>query len=527
MLMVVPLWTRISLIAVAAALAGPVAAVPATATTPAVVPTVVSPIAAATDAVAMRVERALALASAERQAERDRAVGRARARELRTLRHTRSVRGALRRAWLSGAIRRSTYDRWRGTWWRAQQAAGRLSGARAVQLRGALRQISRLAARRGLTSSRLALAMLTVDRNRVQFSQRPFPASGQRLRFGADPVVFIYVPGQGIHVHWLSTAGRINGFARSCLPGAAHPKACQRGRLRTGLGRLRALASRRGGFLAWESLYRYAQSRGPWISAMTQATAIQALARGARSLGDRRWLQPARSALGAFERRPPVGVSVLQGDGRRYLMYSFAPGLSILNGQLQTLTGLRDMAVLSGSARSRRLFKAGDRVLRPALERWNTGAWSLYAAGGRESNLGYHQLTAGFLGNLCRRTHRRAYCDQQAQLLAYERQAPRMKIAAVRKARAGRRSQVVFSLSKISSVVVRVRGRAGTRLLRTSQLPRGVHRVTWTPARPGRFRVEIAARGLSGPPGSSSRVVRVAARPHPKAKKKRGARRRP
>ena len=126
------------------------------------------------------------------------------------------------------------------------------------------------------------------------------------------------------------------------------------------LDRLGALAARRGGFLAWEYYYAYAQGSPPWISGMAQATAVQALSRAARAFGAPRYRRLAERALGAFETPTPAGVAVDDAAGRRYVMYSFAPALRILNGELQAVNGLRDAAAL-GPQRARGAARAARR----------------------------------------------------------------------------------------------------------------------------------------------------------------------
>ena len=123
-------------------------------------------------------------------------------------------------------------------------------------------------------------------------------------------------------------------------------------------------ARERGGFLAWEHFFAFGSGAPPWISAMTQATGAQALARGRRALGRRaRYARAARRALGAFDARAAARRRRAGGAaGVRYAMYSFAPDLRILNGELQTLIGLRDVARISGSRRARRLFARGEPV---------------------------------------------------------------------------------------------------------------------------------------------------------------------
>lgn len=477
-------------------------------------PTVTTLAAAARDGLAPVVRSTGASLQAAVAAERRRRAAHRRTVELRRLRGSRTVRAALRRMWLAGRIDRPHYLRARSVLWRARRTAARLRGARAAELRHVLAIPASLARRRLLTSSRLTLVLLTVERNARFWALRPWPRPGQRVRFARDPVVFRYEPGQGLQVHMLSTAGYVNGLARDCLYDVPR---CNRARVRRALLRLHAIAARRGGFVAWESLYRWGGGGWPWVSAMTQGTAIQALARGSRALGDRRFMRVARRALGAFEQPPPVGVAVRAPGGRAYLMYSFAPRERILNGFLQAITGVRDLAVLSGSRRARRIFRRGDRAARAALPRYDTGAWSLYELGGAESPLGYHRLTAAFLRNLCRRTGARAYCGEARRYARYEREPPRIGLQIARRTRVGRSLPVIVALSKLASVRIAVAGPGGPVVLRTGLLARGGHGASWAPRRPGRYRLQVVATGVSGPRAVAVREITVRPRPRPRS----------
>jgi hypothetical protein len=279
--------------------------------------------------------------------------------------------------------------------------------------------------------------------------------------------------------------------------------------LRAALNRLAGLGARRDRFLAWEYYFSFGGGTPPWISGMTQGTAIQALARGARVLHARRYRAQAVHALGAFRAPPPVGVSVPAPGGRHYLMYSFSPGLRILNGDLQAITGLRDLAVLGRSRAARVLFRRGDLAARRAVDQFDTGAWSLYSQAGRESTLGYHQLVGQFLGNLCRRTDRRTYCAANRRFARYEHEPPRIGIARLTGLRARRTTAVNFTLSKLATVDVRVTDRRGVTMSRRLSLERGSHTVPWTPPARGSYRVRVVAQGPSGPRGVNSEAVRV------------------
>ena len=75
--------------------------------------------------------------------------------------------------------------------------------------------------------------------------------------------------------------------------------------------------------------------------------------------------------------------------------------------------------------------------------------------------------------------------------------------------------ELSFTLSKISSVQVRVWGARGLTLSRDLQLPRGRHGVSWRPPGRGRYRLRIVARGPSGPAGVALKTIQVKL-PNPK-----------
>ena len=231
---------------------------------------------------------------------------------------------------------------------------------------------------------------------------------------------------------------------------------------------------------------------------------MQALARGAELLREPAYLEVGRSALGAFERRPPVGVRVPADAGNHYLIYSFNPRLRVLNGFLQAVNGLHDFARASNEPRALALFEAGDRAAREAVPRFDTGAWSLYASRGRESDLGYHRLVRDFLGNLCERTEAPVYCDSEKRFTRYLYEHPRLELSSPRGARAGRPLRIRFRLSKISRVSIRIT-RAGRLALYSRQtLGYGRRAFSFRPRAGGRYGIRLEAADLR----NHHRVVR-------------------
>jgi hypothetical protein len=465
----------------------------------------------------------LAIGYLRRDTLRKQAFERWRVAELAKAKRSRTVSGALRRALLARHIGRAEHDRLRAIYARARDGAARLGGLRGNELRAVVDSVDALAASRRLTAGRFAPVFLTLRRNEMFWRSAALPSAGQRETFGRDPAIFQYYPGRGMQLQPLASWGRVNARLGVCIQprkrkqrdlvaalGGGSKGRCAKAALRRAVDRLAALAARRHRFVAWEYYFSFGGGTPPWISGMTQGTAIQALARAAKVFPERRrYRTTAVRALGAFRAPPPIGVRVPAAGGDHFLMYSFSPGLRILNGNLQAITGLRDLAVLGRSRLARTLFRRGERAARAAVGGFDTGAWSLYSQGGRESTLDYHQLVKTFLGNLCRRTDGRTYCSAQRRFARYEREPPRIRLARLTRLRAERGTTLRFSLSKLSTVRVRVTGAKGVSLARSMSVSRGTYTVPWTPARRGRYRVVIAAKGPSGPLGVRSETVDV------------------
>jgi hypothetical protein len=379
-----------------------------------------------------------------------------------------------------------------------------------MNLEGVVRSLERISRGGLLTVSRMPALFFQLQHNVEFWPSKPLPrippptpspcryftsakASGYvtpvRYVFDDSPIIFEYYPGNGLQLQPLANFGKANALANACK-GVYGPKvACHLDQLKQLLDALVATASTRGGFTTWEYWFPFGGGSPPWTSGLSQGTAIQALVAGAQLLNDPQYLQIARSALGAFQKPPPNGVLTHAFGGDWYLEYSFAPKLFILNGFLQSLDGIFDLAQATKDPAVQAVFTRGDRAAQNAIPHYDTGAWSLYSLHGNESDLGYHRVVRDFLKGLCQRTSAPTYCHYSQLFTDYLKQHPKLTFLGAAGARARRAVPLRFKLDKISCVSVAVKHGGRVAYANRLQFPYGVHGFSWVPRAPGNYRI--------------------------------------
>jgi hypothetical protein len=279
------------------------------------------------------------------------------------------------------------------------------------------------------------------------------------------------------------------------------------------LDELLALRVPRAGGVAWEYYFTFAGGRPPWVSGLAQGTGIQSIARVAQRTDREAEVLPiAQQALGVFETPPPSGVRVGTGGGAHYALYSFDPGLRVINGFLQALVGLYDLGRIGNDDRARTHYADGERVARVELPTFDTGAWSLYSRGSveHESDLSYHQLTGAFLHSMCTRTDDPVYCDTELRFAQYELEPPQLSLVTTR-LRGGTEGKLRLRLSKISRVGLRVkRGGRVVSIRSAIVVGHGTPFLRWpVPRRAGEYDVELTAVDLAGNVGTAAGTLEV------------------
>ena len=370
------------------------------------------------------------------------------------------------------------------------------------ELAGVVATVEGIAARRALTGPRLVPLWLTLERNRAYWSANATGPSTRRLSFPGSQLVWQWFPGQGLQIHPLANFGRLNQLWASRSPD-----------MEPLLDELLALRVPRAGGVAWEYYFTFAGGRPPWVSGLAQGTGVQSIARVAQRTGRAAEVLPiAREALGVFATPPPAGVRVATGDGAHYALYSFDPGLRVINGFIQALVGLYDLVRIGNDERARTLYADGERVARVELPTFDTGAWSLYSRGSveHESDLSYHQLLRSFLRSMCTRTEDPVYCDTELRFARYELEPPQLSLVTTT-LRGGTEGRLLLRLSKISRVGLRVE-RAGRVVTARSAvvLGHGTPALRWpVPRTAGEYEVRLTAVDLAGNVGTAEGTLEV------------------
>ena len=460
-----------------------------------------------------------------------------------------SVTAALKRLDRAGSIAPAQYTQYSRAYAAAKRSLGRLSGTRRSELGAVIANVQAMAASGYFSPSRLPVIFLTLERNRTWWTSEPLLSSGTRVSFPSSRIVWEYYAGQGIEIQWLGTFGKANGYYLS-----GH----ENSNLRQLLSEVLPLATKRAGGIAWEYMFQFDGGRPPWTSGLSQGTALQVLARAWSRFKEPELLTAAQQALGIFQTSPSSGVRVKTSAGAEYAEYTYAPSDRILNGFIQAVVGLYDYTQITGDPLGLELFEAGDAEARVETPRYDTGAWSLYDQYS-ESNLNYHELLTEFLQHLCERTRkgppvapaaapttpttttpppatstpatpsggtapegtgtaasaasaRRAattapatpiagdqiYCSTAQRFKTYEKTPPVISLI-TKKLKAGTRAGVQLSLSKVSTVHLRVRQGGRTVWTNSAYVSRGRPKLLWaTPARGGTFGVTLTATDAAG-----------------------------
>ena len=396
----------------------------------------------------------------------------------------------------AGQLDQASYNRAKNAYNGVKRAYKSATATRKTNLKAVLDEADDMSRRGFVTPQRLNAMSLTLERNRQWWTTGAIPKNGQRIEFTGSELVWQYYTNQGIQIQQLGNFGKANALWRDKDETG----------LRSLLDELIANSSDRGGVLAFEYFFEFGGGQPPWTSGLSQATALQALARATDLTGDPKYRDIAMRALALFEQPPPNGVRAAGDVGPHYLIYPVNPDLRVINAGLQSVIGLYAFAQLTGDPRAQSLYETGEAEARVETPRYNTGAWSLYSLS-RESDLSYHKLVRDFLKRLCDRVGAPVYCDT-AQAFTDDLSTDPVVAPVTRRIRGGKPAQLKFNLSKISRVGVTVLDASGKTVFATSAVAGyGAKFFTWsTPPRGGGtgYTLRVSAVDLAGNRGATA-----------------------
>ena len=367
---------------------------------------------------------------------------------------------------------------------RAYSIWGKLSGARAGELEGVIRDV---AAQSQIYNRPRALTLFSMLEFNADYFADHGPLASGRDTQDDEGVVYRAFPGHGLQFHPLANFAKLNSYlGANRLDDAGY----------LGLA-LIARGVPKGDSLSWEYNFPFGSGRAPWTSGMAQSVAAQALARGQAKLADPAFAAAARKAFraipGKLVRPLPEGLFVR--------LYSFSD-LAVLNAQLQSVVSLEDYSLTLEDPAGQELAGQLRAAAAALLPRFDTGAWTLYALGANESTLDYQRYVVSLLKRIGARDKDAFWTDYGNKFAAYEDVPPVVTPGAAGPPSYPRpvdgfrdNAEVRFTLSKISRVTVQV---GSSR--RTLFVGRGPKSIEVYPGRvpAGTYPVTVSATDLAG-----------------------------
>jgi hypothetical protein len=275
-----------------------------------------------------------------------------------------------------------------------------------------VRMIQSMARKHRISGDRMAPLFTTVGNNTKWFRHNGPAAVATDRRFGGSRIIFQYFDGIGWQFHPLSNFAKLNAiWTVDTPPSRRAQRKFARELIRWGVNR--------NGALTWEYYFSFSGSPAPWISALSQGTAIQSLARVGYRMHNKSMLRAAKLGARSFNQPATRGVRVIRDGGYHFLGYSGAPRLIILNMFLGSLDGLHDYSVINKDEHARHIYRKGVAAAMVETPKFDTGSWSLYSLNGERTDQHYHELTIFFLDKLCKNTHKAVFCDTRDKFKSY------------------------------------------------------------------------------------------------------------
>ena len=267
---------------------------------------------------------------------------------------------------------------------RAKAAAKKLGGTRAQSINAVIASLTAMAGRAAFTPDLARIAFLELDSNTTYLSSHALPSSGTRIRI--DGVVYESYTGQGLRIQPLGT------YFAILEPGQGIVSEGGVGAAMTSAQKI-VLAVGDNNDLPY--LFPYSGTQPPWYSAMAEGVAASAGISVWNRNGDDQYLDMAirfgNSALAD-------GITV-DNNGLWFPLYVSKPNYRVLNGHMQTVLAMSDLADATGDDGFTDAFNRSVATTKAVLPKYDTGGWGRYAIG-EDAPVKYMTLMASQLKEL-------------------------------------------------------------------------------------------------------------------------------
>ncbi len=277
----------------------------------------------------------------------------------------------------------------------ARTLAKDLGGSRSVALKAIIKSATQIGNQAAFSPALARIVFLELQSNVTYLASHALPSTGTRIRI--DGVVYESYRGQGLRIQPLGTYFAIlepgQGIVSEGGVGAAMTSA-------------QKIVLTDGESYTLPYLFSWMGHAPNWQSAMAEGVAASAGLSAWNRTGDDTFLDSAmRFGNGALD-----DAITVENNGLWFPLYVFAPSYRVLNGHMQAVLSMNDLADATGDDGFADAFSRGVATTKAVLPTYDTGGWGRYAIG-EDAPVKYMTLMATQLKELGQITGDPAFTD--------------------------------------------------------------------------------------------------------------------
>ncbi len=284
----------------------------------------------------------------------------------------------------------------------AHALAARLGGTRAQALNAIIKSATQIGNQASFSPDLARIVFLELQTNVTYLANHALPSSGTRIRI--DGVTYESYTGQGLRIQPLGT------YFALLEPGQG---IASEGGVGVAMTNAQKIVLTDGESYTLPYLFSWMGHAPNWQSAMAEGVAASAGIGVWNRTGNDTYLDSAiRFGNGALA----DGITV-ENNGLWFPLYVFAPSYRVLNGHMQTVLAMNDLADATGDDVFTDAFTRSVATTKAVLPQYDTGGWGRYAIG-EDAPVKYMTLMATQLNQLGQITGDTAFTDMGSKFTA-------------------------------------------------------------------------------------------------------------